>query len=76
MQEKNFLGFKGCWEKAGSTREGAVSCVETCDGEMVAAPPEDAESWLHANTKPWPGSGQSRALCTGLTVVLVWLMCP
>jgi len=78
MQEKKVMVFKGCWEMANSdsTRESAVSCMETCDGEMVAAPPDNAESWLHANMKLWPGKGQSRELCTGLMVVLVWVTRP
>lgn len=45
--------------------------MEMCDGEMVATPPEDPESWLHASMKLWPGNRQSRELCTGLMVVLV-----
>lgn len=78
MQQKNFLEFRWCWEmaKAGSAREGAVYCMEMCDGEMVAAPPEDAESSLRANIKLWRGNGQSRELCIGLMVVLVWVMHP
>lgn len=76
--KKSFIEFKGCWKmaKAGSMREGAVSCVETCDGEMVAALLKDAESWLLANMKLSPDNGQSRELCTGLTAALVWVTHP
>lgn len=76
--KKSFIEFKGCWKmaKAGSMREGAVSCVETCDGEMVTALLKVAESWLLANMKLSPDNGQSRELCTRLTPVLVWVMHP
>lgn len=57
-------------------REGAVSRMEMCDGEMVAAPPKDAESWLRANMKLSPDNGQSRELRTRLTAMLVWVMHP
>lgn len=50
-------------------REGAVSCVDTCEVEMVAAPPEGAG--LCANVKLWPVTAQSREFCSGLMVVLV-----
>lgn len=62
--------------KAGSMRKGALSCMETCEVEMVAAPPKGAGSWLCANMKLWPVIWQSRGFCSGLMVVLVRIMHP
>lgn len=49
-----------------------MHCVDICNGEMVAAPPEDAECWLHLDMKLEPDNESSRELCAGHTVRLFW----